>query len=426
MRRLLPPLLLVLCAFALAPAAAQATRGACVVGLPGPGCEVWTAKVLDVGDGDTFDVDLDGDGVRRTSRIRFAAVQAMELSRYSARQRAGDCHGVEATELVERLVRRSKGRVRLAAQDPLSMSQGRLVRSVAVRSRGRWIDVGSILLRSGLALWWPARSESAGNARYNELSQQALIARRGLFDPDACGVGPGAVSPLKLWLNWDADGQDNANAAGEWVKIRNLDPVNAVPLGGWYVRDTGLRRYTFPSTAVVGPGQTVTVDVGEESDGSTVFAWDLRYPVFTNVSDDEDALGDGGYLFDPLGNVRAAMMYPCRVNCVDPLQNALAISADPRGRRESVTVTNVSAGPVDLDGYLLKSKPQSYHFAQGSVIPPGGSMRIRIIGDPADDTALDKRWGYAGTILRDAGDVVELRTYTDIRLACTAWGDQTC
>ena len=89
-------------------------------------------------------------------------------------------------------------------------------------------------------------------------------------------------------------------------------------------------------------------------------------------------------------------------------------------------MTNVSAGPVDLDGYVLKSAPQSYHFAQGSVIPPGGSLVIRVLGDPSQDTATVKRWGFARTILRNAGDVVELRTYTDIRLACTAWGDRSC
>ena len=78
--------------------------------------------------------------------------------------------------------------------------------------------------------------------------------RRGLYDPDACGVGPSAASPLKLWVNWDADGRDTSNPSGEWVKIRNLDPVNPVPLGGWYLRDSGLRRFTFPASAVVAPG----------------------------------------------------------------------------------------------------------------------------------------------------------------------------
>jgi endonuclease YncB( thermonuclease family) len=424
-RRALPILLLLLALLALLPAAAEARRGACVAGLPGPRCEVWTAKVVSVNDGDTIDVDLHGDGTTAWRRIRFNGVQAMEQTNYSARSRAGDCHAVEATDRVERLIRRSKGRVRLAAGDALSMAHRRLLRTVAVRSGGRWTDLGTILMREGLALWLPFAKEPAPNQVYGELAQQAIAAGRGVYDPDACGVGPSAASPLKLWVNWDADGRDTANAAGEWVKVRNLDPVNPVPLGGWYLRDSGLRRFTFPASAVVPPGGEVTVDVGEESDGVSVFAWGLRNPVFDNARV-EPVMGDGAYLFDPVGNIRTSMVYPCRYNCADPLQGAVVVGADPRGQRESVTLTNVSAAPVDLDGYVLKSPPQSYHFAPGSVIPAGGTMEIRVIGDPGDDTPERKRWGFARTILRNGGDVVSLRTYTDIVIACTAWGDRSC
>src|SRR5215210_76650 len=128
-------------------AAAHAKRGACVVGVPGPGCQVWSGTVRSVNDGDTMDVDVDGDGTARTRRIRFAGVQAMEQTAYAAHKRQGDCHAVEATERLEWLVRRSHWRVRLSAEDPETMSRGRFVRSVAVRpgKRGHWRDVGTIL-----------------------------------------------------------------------------------------------------------------------------------------------------------------------------------------------------------------------------------------------------------------------------------------
>jgi lamin tail-like protein len=300
------------------------------------------------------------------------------------------------------------------------------VRTVAVRSGGRWRDVGTILLREGRALWWGSWSESAPNQMYSILVQQSIAAQRGLFDPDGCGVGPSAASPLRILVNWDADGDDTANPSGEWVKVRNLDPVNAVPLGGWYLRDSGLRRYTFPAQAAIPPGGEITVDVGRDGDDVSTFRWGLGAPVFENATHDEDAMGDGAYLFDPLGNIRATMVYPCRVACSDPLQGAVGISANPTGRRESVTLTNLSAGPVDLDGHVLKSAPQSYHFGPGSVLPPGGSMRIQVVGDTGADTALEKRWGFAKPILRDAGDVVALLSYTDLTIACSAWGDQSC
>ena len=53
-------------------------------------------------------------------------------------------------------------------------------------------------------------------------------------------------------------------------------------------------------------------------------------------------------------------------------------------------------------------------------------MRIQVVGDTGDDTALDRRWGFAKPILRDAGDAVALLSYTDITIACTAWGDRSC
>ena len=143
-----------------------------------------------------------------------------------------------------------------------------------------------------------------------------IAAQRGLFDPDACGVGPSAGSPLRLWVNWDADGDDTANPSGEWVKVRNLDPVNPVPLGGWYVRDSGPAPLHVPARRRDRARRHVTVNVG--AGGAGVFGWGMSRPVFENASDDSRAMGDGAYLFDTLGNVRASMVYPCRAPVLRP------------------------------------------------------------------------------------------------------------
>ena len=410
MRRSLPRALLIALLLATLPAGAHAA--------------VWKGSVTFVDDGDTLEVDVAGDGTARPVRVRVAGIQAMELSRYRSRRRVGACHAVAAAQRLERLVHRARGRVRLAAEHRASRSRGRLLRSVAVRRPGGWRDVGAAQLRAGLALWWPTRAEPAPNRSYSALSQAAIAAGRGLFDPDGCGVGPSPASPLALRVNWDADGDDNANVDGEWVKIRNLDPVGAVALGGWHLRDSGLRGYRFPEHATIPPGGTVTLGVGAGGDGQTVFGWGLRRPVFENVSD-ADGMGDGAYLFDTLGNIRATMVYPCSGSCSDPAQGAVAVSADPEGRDESITLTNLSAAPVDLDGYVLKSPPSSYAL-DGVVLPAGGSLRLQVVGDPADDAPLERYWGFAKPILRDDGDLARLATYTDITIACTAWGDASC
>jgi endonuclease YncB( thermonuclease family) len=425
-RRLYPAVLLAAAVLAALPAAANAASADCVIGQIGPLCQVWTAKVLSVNDGDTLDVDVHGDGTRATRRIRMTGVQAMEQTVYSSRLRQGECHAVAATLRLEQLVRKGGGVVRLAAEDSESTSHRRLRRMVAVKIRGRWRDVGTRLLNEGLAIWWPTWSESAPNHLYSILSQRALAAQRGLFDPDGCGVGPSPASPLGVSVNWDADGNDHVNPSGEWVEVANHDPVNPVALGGWQVRDATLARYTFPAHATIPPGGTVTVNVGREGDSQTVFPWGRRGPAFENATHGENAMGDGAYLFDPLGNVRAAMIYPCRNACSDPLEGALAVSADPTGWRESVTVTNTTAGPVALDPYVLKARPYSYHFGPGSVLQPSESMRISVRGAPEDDTPLRKHWGLARRILRDDGGVVFLSTYTDIIVGCAAWGAEGC
>ena len=103
-------------------------------------------------------------------------------------------------------------------------------------------------MREGLALWWASRARVADQPSATAPTlQRAIAARRGLFDPDGCGAGPSAASPLAMIVNWDADGLDDATPSDEWAEIRNLDPVNAVPLRDWYLRDAGLRNYLVPA-----------------------------------------------------------------------------------------------------------------------------------------------------------------------------------
>ena len=149
-------------------------------------------------------------------------------------------------------------------------------------------------------MWLPQRAENAGNARYRANTQTAAAQRLRLFSPTGCGTGPSLASPLRLWVNWDADGSDSANPDGEWVRIANDDPVNFVDLSGWWVRDSGLRRYTFPPGTVIEPSGLLASTVWRRGDETMQLAWRLRGPVFENVTADGTEMGDGAYLFDPL------------------------------------------------------------------------------------------------------------------------------
>lgn len=422
-----------LAGLAMAPSGARAQRGTtpCVSGHAGtPLCLYWTGKARWVDDGDTIHVDLDGDRSKATTAIRIAGIQAMELTAYSTRPglRQGDCHSLEAAARLEHLIKQSKGSVRLTAQDAESRSRGRLLRSVAVYINKRWQDVGRILISEGHALWLPHPDEWAWNFSYGFRTQQAAARGLNLWSYNACAPGPSEV-PLKLWVNWDADGKDSVNRNGEWVKVRNLDPVNPVPLGGWWVRDAGLRRFTFPAEAVLQPGGTATVHVGAGETTATEFHWGLTHSVFGDATDerfDSGATGDGAYLFDPDGDLRASMVYPCRVSCSNPGRDVLHLDVRYAASEESVRITNTGASPVDLEDYRLTSGPDVYPFGPDAVLAPGETMRVDVEGDPADDTRLSRSWGKRGPILRNAGDSVVLSTFTNLRADCSAWGDEEC
>ncbi len=427
MRPLLLGLLALALSAALAPAALART-GPCVPGTREPVCDVWTGKVTSVADGDTLDVDLRRDGRAGPVRLRVTGIQAMEQRVYSrtAAKRRGDCHALEATRRLEALVRAARGRVRVTAQDPDSRTGSRLRRSVAVRTRaGSWRDVGRVLLAEGHALWLPNGTEYAWNPRYSRLAERASRAGIGLWDVDACGAGPSPEIGVRLTANWDADGADGSNLNGEWVSLRNLNPSVDLPLGGWWVRDSHLRRYTFPPGATLPAGGSVRVHVGSGASHPGAFFWGLAAPAFENATDDVRGMGDGGYLFDPQGDLRAWMLYPCREGCTDPLQGALRVSARPRAR-EQVRVENAGPGPIDLAGYALESWPYGYVFEGDAVLAPGEAMVVEVRGDPSQDSRLRKHWGKSGSILDDRGEAVSVRTLTGIVVGCHAWGSAAC
>jgi endonuclease YncB( thermonuclease family) len=301
------------------PASARAEwTGPCLPQSTAPTCHFWQGKVKWVDDGDTVDVKLPtSTGKRKTVRVRLTGIQAMEQSVYTRnpRKRKGDCHALPATARLEQLIQKARGTVRLAAQDPASTTGGRLRRSIAARIHGKWVDVGRVLAAQGHALWLPNGIEWAWNATYNLLTQDAAAEQRNLWNPHACGLGPSQRSTLNLTVNWDARGNDFDNVNGERVTIENLDLVTPVSLAGWWVRDSALRRYSFPSWAAIPAGGSVIVRMGIGVDTDTTFYWGQKRPVFENPRPDGRGMGDGAYLFDPQGDLRAHVIYPCLVYC---------------------------------------------------------------------------------------------------------------
>jgi endonuclease YncB( thermonuclease family) len=418
------------CVALLAPGAAEATwKAPCLGGAKRPLCHFSKGKVTFVADGDTIDVNVYGDGTSTPIRVRLTGINAMEQTVYSSNpdRRRGECHALAATARIERLIKRSRRVVRLGSQARDPMSGHRHRRSVAVRLDGRWRDVGQMLIDEGHVLWLPNRNEWAHNGRYNAGAQRAAAAGRRLWNTDACGAGPHQSTPLRMWVNWEADGRDGpSNVNGEWVKIKNLGALD-LPIGRWWFRDSWVKRFRFPSGTVVPAGRTVTLFVGSRPAGdtnrTTHFYWGRGGSMFEDVR--EHGVGDGGYLFDPQGDLRAWMAYPCRYGCSDPLRGKVDIAAHPSAPEE-VYLTNVSAEAIDLEGYVAENGPYVYSFAENTVLDTGETLRLVVKGSRSNDTRLVKHWGKDKYILNDAGDRVVVRTQAYIRLDCYAWAAASC
>jgi endonuclease YncB( thermonuclease family) len=301
MNRLLTALIACLALAAVGAPSALARRIPCHAGSQAR-CLVWTGKVVFVADGDTVDVRLDGGG--GTRRVRLTAINATELTRYShkASLRRGECHGVAATNRLERMIRGSHWRVRLLAQHAGSRSLGRLLRSLQVRSGGHWRDAGAAQLRAGMALWLPKPDEPAWNGEYSAIAREAAARGVGLYDSDSCGRGPAAGARVQVHVNWDAAGVDRENPNGEWIEVRNGGSRD-VKLGGWRVKDSDLKQYRLPSWATIPAHGSIFVHPGNGHSHGNHFYWGLGRALFDNDH------GDGGYLFDPQGDLRGWDIY---------------------------------------------------------------------------------------------------------------------
>jgi endonuclease YncB( thermonuclease family) len=410
---------------AVAPAApASAATTACRPGPGSPVCQVWTGKVTWVTDGDTVLVDVNGDGTSTPKSIRMIGVQAMEQSVYSPvpARRRGECHSLAATARVEQLVKAGGGVVRMTAQHASSVSRGRPLRSMAVRINGVWQDIGADLIRRGHALALSFGDEWAWDASYRLAQARAAQDRHNLFDTDVCGTGPYQSTALSVWVNSDADGGDDTNLNGEWIRVANAS-ASPVAVGGWWVRDSGLRRYTFPAGTVVPARGAVFVHVGRGTATATHKYWGLPTPIFENATGGPQALGDGGYLFDPRGDLRAWTQYPCILGCRNPLAGKVELRVRYRDPEE-IQVVNTGSTPVDLDGHVIVSHPHVYPITAATIVQPGQALQLRTAA--GQSSGLVRYWGRAGTVLRDHGDAVSLRTGDEQTVACVAWGSERC
>jgi len=386
-----------------------------------PSSRVWSygtvyGTVTNVVDGDTVDVKIQGDSstVGAVS-IRNNGIQATEK---------GQCHYSEAKAAMSKLTYGKT--VRLTTKYVTESSLGRPVRYVDVWNGTTWVDVQTALLTAGHGMYLDIGADTTRWRQHSLASQQARAKGIQLWDKDYCGSGPSQSTPLRVWVNFDGDGDENLNPNTEYIRVLNTSST-ALSLSGWWLRSGGPTLYKFPSTAKVPAKGYVTLRVGKGTNTTTTFYWGFSAPYYPNTNG-AIARGEGAYLFDPQGDVRASAIYPCLTGCTDPLMSKVAMSVDPKGwdtnRPESVTLWPSTTASIDLSYKVLQVGGSTYEIAKGTVLSPGEKLKVWIA--KGTNSRLNQYWQRTGYLLPDAGGSMRLRSTEDVRITCRAWGTGTC
>ena len=131
---------------------------------------------------------------------------------------------------------------------------------------------------------------------------------------------PAARGPIRTCRSrCGSTGTPTATASSTTSGPRSTTRARArCPLAGWWFRDSwlntnraGVPGYAFPSGATIPAGGSIRLNVAAGRTRRPTFFWCQTSTAFENASHDRRDIGDGGYLFDRDGDLRASMIYPC-------------------------------------------------------------------------------------------------------------------
>lgn len=397
-----------------------------------------TAIITHIADGDTIDVRYTSSS--KEKRIRFLGIQAMEIHP-TAPGTPNDCYADEATQRLNKLTGGIGSLVILRALDDSIEIQNRLARHIFINKNGKEINIGEKLLEEGLVLPFLHESENTYNNTYMLAAKMAKKFNLGMWSStNHCSTpADSSNSSFEIYLNYDAEGDDNTNLNGEWIKIKNISD-RTVDISNWWLRDSGQNFFRFSNSTILSNNEELIIYGGKGTDNKSSLYWNNTISLFGNT-------GDGIYLMDylsdsanpndniyPKGNIKASFFYPCVCNCSDDLQGKINISANydaqgddnlnPNG--EWVSITNISEEIINLQNYLVHSSPQgsdSYVFTDNTPIDSGETLNL-FIGS-GSDTSLKKYWGKSTGILSNGTDSVWLDTFDGRIIDIFSWPEET-
>ena len=194
-----------------------------------------------------------------------------------------------------------------------------------------------------------------------------------MWNPEYCGPGPSAN--LRLVIQPDPVGVDDRRLNKEYVAIVN-DGVERVDLSGWVIRDGSLDWLRLPAGTGVDPAAVLTIRSGSGRNTASTVYWSRRSPVWANFTTAAGTrtrfgfIGDGAYLIDPVGNVRASKVYPCLGSCrIRPGQSG-HLQSRLRPSRRRARQTEQRAHPYQ--------EPRRHDLVPLRLRDPSRRFRVRV------------------------------------------------
>jgi endonuclease YncB( thermonuclease family) len=397
------------------------------------GQHVWeSGKVTGLADGDTIYVNVGG----HKYSVRNLGIQATETAHHGHGK--NQCGSVAAKRYLTKLTLHKH--VQLASMHESSSSLGRLLRSVYVgksKDLSRDLDVQAQEMSHGYTLWHPDQNDSVHNTYYHQLQTLAMARHKVLWNPTFCGKGNDQGITLKLWINGDANRNDKTHPNGEWVGVENMSKTRTANLSHWRIRDGSHvtdPAYRFPKHTKLKPHQVLKLHSGD-GHSSTKTRNFYNWGAGKQRWDDSlsDGMGEGAYLQDRKGNIRAASTYPCVVtavsSCRDPLTADLAwghIEYAARGENAKpnlayITIHNISNKKVNLSYRVLVHGGWVHTLRRGTILKPGQSLRV--FGGKGHNTRLKQYFGSSHSSFANIGGSAELRMPNYVQTMCVDWGN---
>ena len=365
-----------------------------------------TVRVTKVLDGDTVEVDTNNDG-QRDATVRLQGIDTPEK---------GQCGFRAATDVTRSLLDGRRVTLSTDVAGAIASDGWRWLRRVSVVRAGVRKDATAQLLARGLGFWMPNHDQHTNEGWYRRNAANAAAARRGIYAGSRCGSGPYERGRLHIDVQW---------RGSEHVRITNRGPGTA-NVTGWTIRSGSIRRFRVPAVSgysSLPAGRTLRIYVGRGQ--NTRYQRYLQYGglIWRDIDvwkqgSPYGSGGEGGYVVDPHGDVRAHQIYGCAALCADPSGARIQVTAVSK---EHIRVTNVSDRRTRVGRFLLQVGSHEKLLPPMLTLAPRESFIVWSTSGSDSRNNYYMSGGY-GSFGKRGGDRVMLRSYNGIRVDCVELG----